>query len=316
MALNVLAYLPAYPPGSLVGAWITTHQFLAGLARRGHRVEVSAYLGGGKLSPWQYELDGVDVFPRRPLSLAGVDVVVSHLGDSQEASKAARAAGTPSVRMAHGLQMAGQILDDDLVVANSQTLADSLVGTARRVVIAPPVWPGEYRTTPGDSVTLVNLSPDKGGYLLWKLAEQLPEVKFLGVRGHYGPQIRRRLPNVEVIDPTPDMAAEVYSRTRVLLMPSKHETYGRTAVEAACSGIPTLASPCPGIVEAMGDHATYAPHGALMSWVMELRRLLDPAEWEKASQSARTRADQLTPAADIERFCDEVEALVPARVAA
>ena len=31
------------------------------------------------------------------------------------------------------------------------------------VVAHPPVWPGDHRVTPGDAVTLINLSPDKGG---------------------------------------------------------------------------------------------------------------------------------------------------------
>lgn len=306
--MRILAHLPLYPPTSLVGAWLSTHQCLAALADRGHQVEVSTYLASGP--PWTYSHEGVDVFPRRPLDLTGIDLVVSHLGDRQEASAAARAAGVPSVRMVHGVPLAGHVLDDDLAVFNSQSLADQVGWAGRQVVVPPPIWPEDYRTTPGDRVTLVNLSPDKGGYHLWKIAERMPHVQFLAVRGGYGPQIRRCLPNVEMIDSTLDITTAVYARTRILLMPSRVETYGRTALEAACSGIPTIAHPTPGLIESLGDAATFVDRSSITSWVAAIDRLFDPAEWLAASRRALARAEQLDPAGDLDRFCTSIESLV------
>src|SRR6202008_4402278 len=107
----------------------------------------------------------------------------------------------------------------------------------RVVVVRPLVRSAEFATEPGDRVTLVNLRPmemspggavmGKGAELFWTLAERMPGVKFLGVRGAYGGQmVRDDLPNVEVLDPVPahEMRDRVFARTRVLLMPSSYES--------------------------------------------------------------------------------------------
>ena len=312
MALRIQARLPLYPPHSRVGAWLTTHEFLSALADRGHDVRVSTYLGGFL---WPYEIDGVQVTRSSSIDLAGADVAVSHLGDDQATSRAARLAGVPSVRMLHGVPTPTDRLADDLVVANSRSLLALSGWSGPSVVAHPPVWPGDHRVTPGDAVTLINLSPDKGGRLLWRLAARMPDVRFLAVRGGYGRQIVRRAPNVEVIDPVQDMRT-VWARTRVLLMPSRFETWGRTAIEAACSGIPTVANPTDGLREALSDGGNWMHRGAIGGWEMAVRQLLDPAGWEEASGRALARVNELDPAADVARVVDAIEALGGARRAA
>src|SRR5690606_19301196 len=113
------------------------------------------------------------------------------------------------------------------------------------VVVRPPVAAAEYATEPGDHVTIVNLFPNKGSALFWRLAERMPDVPFLAVRGGYGHQDIRRVPNVEVVPHLPchRMRDEVYARTKILLMPSEYESWGRVGVEAMCSGIPVIAHP-------------------------------------------------------------------------
>ncbi len=312
MALRIQARLPLYPPHSRVGAWLTTHEFLSALADRGHDVRVSTYLGGFL---WPYEIDGVQVTRSSSIDLAGADVAVSHLGDDQATSRAARLAGVPSVRMLHGVPTPTDRLADDLVVANSRSLLALTGWSGPSVVAHPPVWPGDHRVTPGDAVTLINLSPDKGGRLLWRLAARMPDVRFLAVRGGYGRQIVRRAPNVEVIDPVQDMRT-VWARTRVLLMPSRFETWGRTAIEAACSGIPTVANPTDGLREALGDGGNWMHRGAIGGWELAVRQLLDPAGWIEASGRALARVNELDPAADVARVVDAIEALGGARRAA
>lgn len=312
MALRVHAHLPLYPPHSLVGAWLTTHEFMAAIAGRGHDVRVSTYLGG---FPWPYEIDGVQVSRAQRVDLAGADVAISHLGDDQATSRAARLAGIPSVRMLHGVPGPKDRIADDLVVANSRSLLALSSWSGPAVVAHPPVWPADHRVTPGDAVTLINLSPDKGGRLLWRLAQRMPDVKFLAVRGGYGRQIVRRVPNVEVIDPVQDMRA-VWARTRVLLMPSRFETWGRTAIEAACSGIPTVANPTDGLREALGDAGNWMHRGATGGWELAVRRLLEPAGWAEASGRALARVNELDPAADVARVVDAIEALAAGRLAA
>ena len=93
-------------------------------------------------------------------------------------------------------------------------------------------------------------------------------------------------PNV-TIWPQQEDARQIYRETRLLIMPSKYESYGRVAAEAAISGIPTICADLPGLREAMGGHATYLPLGAPAKlWAAAVERFQDPVTWARASTSA------------------------------
>jgi len=86
----------------------------------------------------------------------------------------------------------------------------------------------------------------------------------------------------------------VLARTRVLLVPSSYESWGRAAVEAMAAGIPVVASPTPGLVEALGaDWPFFAPHTNLDAWERALVELDDPVRYAEASSAALARAEQL-----------------------
>lgn len=315
--MQVLASIPLYPPSSRVGAWLSTHEVLAHLAARGHQVDV--VLSMGEHEP--YVLDGVHVHPRWSglprLARAG-DVIVSHLGDSGNAAGFAAELAKPSVRMVHGaIAHADELLAGTaLAVFNSESLRSEIGWSGRSIVAAPVVRVSEFETTPGDRVTLVNLSENKGGRLFWKLAEILEaEERFLGVKGGYEAQVEGHAPNVELIGSTTRMRDEVYARTRVLLVPSIRESYGRVGLEACCSGIPVIAHPTPGLRESLGDAGLFVDRDDVAGWVEAIGQLADPARWAEASARARARAAELTPDDDLDRVADEIEALagVPAR---
>lgn len=309
--MNVLGFVPLYPPGSRVGAWITTHEYLAGLAARGHTVEV-VVLSCNDLTQTAYHLDGVSVLPRTA-EFSRPDVVVSHVGDWGEGAMFAARMSIPSVRMVHGYaddtveHLDG--LPTALAVFASRALAAETGWTGNQIVAHPPIHPHRYRTEPGRHVTLSNLSAMKGGELFRSVATSLSDVAFLGVKGGWGKQVREMPPNVEVIDPAEDMR-EVFGRTRVLLMPSERESYGRCAVEAACSGIPTIAHPSPGLREAMGDAATWIDRTDLDGWVNAIRSLQDTAAWEAASARASAHAETLAPDETITRVTTAIEEVV------
>ena len=90
-----------------------------------------------------------------------------------------------------------------------------------------PVWQDDYRTTRGDHTTMVNLTASKGCEVFYEMARRRRSDRFLGVLGAYGHQLVRQIPNVEVTGHTGDMRDDVYARTRVLLMPSDYESWGR-----------------------------------------------------------------------------------------
>jgi glycosyltransferase involved in cell wall biosynthesis len=312
--VQVVGVTPLYPP-SLVGSWLSTHLCLRALVSRGHNVTVVASLASGN----RYTLDGVQVIPgRRGRSLATMiskaDVVVSHMGDHTNSHVTAVERRTRSVVMVHGVPIPEHVrrlgdVHPDVMVFNSRSLLDLVNWPGPTVVIRPPVTIQDYRTTPGDKVTLVNVSEAKGGKLFVRLAAALPDVGFLGVRGGYGAQVIRKRPNIEFIPQTPRMRDEVYARTRILVMPSQAETWGRTGVEAMCSGIPVVATPTPGLLESLGDAGVFVERRDLKGWVAAIQRLSDPEEWATASERATARAEELCSEDSAEEFADLIEDL-------
>jgi glycosyltransferase involved in cell wall biosynthesis len=181
------------------------------------------------------------------------------------------------------------------------------------VVVHPPVIAANYATTPGPKVTMVNMTEQKGANVFYGLAYRHPDVDFLAVHGGYGEQIIADLPNVEHQRNTADMRGDVYGKTRILLMPSIYESWGRVAVEAACSGIPTIAHPTPGLKESLNGSGIFADRDIPDQWDAALTTLLDGRKWRKASRLASERATQLDPTPDLARFVASMETLASTR---
>lgn len=309
--MYVRAVVPLYPPFSLVGSWITTHEFLRYMVRRGHRVAVSAYLTGG--STWQ-TVDHDGVLVEKHFRTIGIpDVVVGHAGDDGSAAAIAERFDCPLAVMVHGGdpgKVRRKLAGANVAVFNSASFAAQVGWDGPSIVAHPPVELARYATMPGDRVTLVNLAEDKGGELFWQLAEAMRDVPFLGVLGGYGKQVMYAgHPNVTMQRLTSNMRDDVYGRTRILLMPSQRETWGRVGIEAAASGIPTIARPTPGIVEALGRGAAYVDSDDVAPWVDAIRALLDRAEWKRASAMTRRLVRRHDPAGQLERFAVVVESL-------
>lgn len=94
----------------------------------------------------------------------------------------------------------------------------------------------------GDHITLVNANQNKGVHVFFDLARRMPTRKFLGVLPYYG---EKNLPpspgNIEWV-PFNDDIRSILKRTRILLVPSYYESFGRIAVEAMLNRIPVLYS--------------------------------------------------------------------------
>jgi glycosyltransferase involved in cell wall biosynthesis len=94
----------------------------------------------------------------------------------------------------------------------------------------------------GDCITMVNANQNKGGAQFIALARRMPDRKFLGVTPYYGdPRLPPSPDNIEWV-PFNDDIRVILKRTRVLVMPSYYESFGRIAVEAMYNGIPVIYS--------------------------------------------------------------------------
>ncbi len=315
--MRILAIVHMYPPAHGAGAEWMLHTILRRMVELGHHVAVAC------LHAEEYTLDGVHVRLLGDTSgdaalVADHDLVFTHLDLTKRAVAAARRARRPIVHLVHNdsqLRHFGVRPDPGtLAVFNSQWLAGAYDWwSGESVVCRPHVRVADYRTDPGEYVTLLNLSPAKGAHVFYDMARHLPDHRFLGVLGVYGQQVTRpQSRNMTFQRNTPNVRDDVYARTRVLLMPSSYESWGRVAIEAACSGIPTVAAPTPGLLESLNEAGIYAERGARKAWVEAVRCLDDPDEYRYHSELVRARAVELEAqtGADIDALVARCEALV------
>ncbi|MEH0417797.1 glycosyltransferase family 4 protein [Streptomyces sp. B21-083] len=327
--MQVVARLHAAPPRHNAGAeWMAWSMFRA-LVERGHEVTVWLSRYGEDHEP--YDLDGVKVVPLESrLDFASAvrraGVLVSHLENVPPTAALARGYGKPFVAICHNTflptfrDMASG--GTSLAVFNSQWMAREAelhfvdhpksIRPGASIVVRPPVFAAEYATKPGDRVTLVNTNPDKGGLLFHKLAKRMPDVKFMAVKGSYGEQTDYSdLPNVLEVEHVSghDMREQVYARTRVLLMPSLYESWGRAGCEALASGIPVVAHPTPGLCESLTEGGIFVEREDLDGYEAVIRKLGTASEYRLASKRAKARSAELDPTAELSAWCDAVEGL-------
>jgi glycosyltransferase involved in cell wall biosynthesis len=190
-----------------------------------------------------------------------------------------------------------------LVMFNSISLAGAVGWPGRSIVVRPPVFAEDYRVEQtGTAITLVNLMQSKGAGTFFELARAMPDREFLAVVGAYGLQVTPGdVPNVTFL-PTQTDAREIYRRTRVLLMPSEYESWGRVGIEAAASGIPTIAHPTPGLLESLAGAGTFVDREDLDGWVDAIEGLDLPYRYAWMSLQARRRSEELDPTEDLDRL--------------
>lgn len=326
--LRIVVRVHAMPPDHNAGAEHMLVSMLRPLVERGH--DVSVWLSRYGKSHEVYEYRGIQVVPLEarldfPGAVRRADVLVSHLECVPSTSALARGYSKPVAVICHNTYQptfrhmaAGGTA---LAVYNSQWMraeADLFfaeypksVRPSTELVVRPPVFAEDYATKPGRAITLVNCNPEKGGRVLEALARRMPDQQFLAVRGAYGEQVLPDLPNVEIVEHVDgqDMRERVYGRTKVLLMPSSYESWGRAGCEALASGIPVVAHPTPGLCESLGEAGVFVDRKDIEGYEEVLRKLLTPAEYRLASKRAKTRSAELDPTAELAEWCDAIEGL-------
>lgn len=326
--MRVLAMLHLYPPTGNAGAEWAMHTLLAALVKAGHNVDVLIIEPSAIGEP--YTLDGVRVHPRRgkgdPFEWLLDDgrrpnVIVTHLMNTPRATVLGEMYGIPVVHVLHNdhdNERSWLVRRPNLVVYNSEWVQRSCLDwwndtqtgqPPPGVVVRPPVIAADYATEPGDRITLINLCENKGAPLFWALAKRMPKAQFLAVKGAYGTQIVHDLPNVEVQEHVPgdQMRDKVYARTKILLVPSSYESWGRVAVEAMASGIPVVAHPTPGLLESLSTAGTFCDRDDIDAWEQQIRRLSKHLAYKSASTKALARSQELDPSTDLERWVAAIE---------
>ena len=300
---NLLAFVDGYPPRLVGGAEVMLHCWLRDLQHRGYDVRVATTDEHAPDSAIHEGIPVVRVDARGPGShWQWADLAITQLRETAEATRLGAEARVPVIYLVHAPRAleAHQVTSGPLAVFNAESVSRGSDFEGPRALLHPPVDPNTYRTSAGDRITLVNLGMWKGGNLFWRLARGLPERLFLAKTGGYSQQIipAEIPPNVELVTSTvgrtpEEMRDHVYARTRILLVPSAMETWGRVAIEAASSGIPVIAHPTPGLRESLGDSGIFVDRDDTAGWIAAIRNLDDPAVHADYSHAVRERAEQL-----------------------
>lgn len=297
------------------GAEMMLHQMVKFFQGRGHTVKVLLKQANQYKVESHYVYDNVDVFPPDQYTEISLfqwaDAVFTHLDYSAWSQQLAGMFGKPVFQIIHNDFPREHIIGADrpqFIVYNSNWIKDKLAYPHHSFVLHPPTDYRHYKVVmdPWDNehITLINLDQNKGGEILRNVAQELPNVKFLGVMGSYSEpikigQITQQPDNVKVIQKTTEIR-DVYRQTRILIMPSKYESWGRTATEAMASGIPVIASPTDGLKENCGNAGIFVKdRDDVGEWVKAIEKLDDEKRYRKASQRAIDRSIELDPTQEL-----------------
>jgi len=262
--MRILTHIHAYPPSHNAGAEWMLHSMNKYMVQQGHECHVLTTCSAN------YEIDGVKVFQddfdNNNREWRWCDIGLTHLVRSGKAWNWSEETRKPIVYVMHNsfTNRLVEVKQNFKLIYNTEWIKEDCEKRGYNhpnVVLHPPVWFDDYHTESKNRkyITLINCWNKKGGKVLVDLARMNPDREFLGVLGGYGEQIQdTTLKNLRYVDNTPNIK-QIYAQTRILIMPSVYESYGRTAVEAMCSGIPVVASATPGLKESLGDCGLFAP---------------------------------------------------------
>lgn len=310
--MRILWSIHLYPPYHNCGAEYMAHSLNKYLMTCGHKIRVLLHQGKGNRV---YDFQGVDVFPIQRDSdnhFTNTDIVITHLDYTKWTIGESKRHKKPVIHFVHNSTPYPSILNnpDVYVVYNSEWIKNKLNYPNKSFVLTPPCDWRHYdvNDNPEESeyITLINLDWNKGGTILRELAKRMPQKKFLGVTGSYSAtddgQILNQPGNVKVIPNTSDILP-VYKKTRVLIMPSLFESWGRTATEAMCNGIPVVASATPGLTENCGKAGLYVDNrNDIDAWVRWIERLDDKKFYKQVSKKCKERSRELDPVEKMKEF--------------
>ena len=302
------------------------HQMNRFFQERGHTVKILLKQANIHKIESHYVYDNVDVFPPDQYTEISLfqwaDAVITHLDYAAWSQQLGGMFGKPVFHIIHNDYVRDHLKSADrpqFVIYNSNWIKDKLAYPHHSIVLHPPTDYRHYRVKmdawDNEHITLINLDQNKGGEILREIAKAMPQRKFLGVIGSYSEpikigQVTDQPSNVRIMPKQQDIR-EVYKQTRILIMPSKYESWGRTATEAMASGIPVIASPTDGLKENCGNAGIFVKdRDDVSEWVKAIEKLDDEKRYRKASQKAIDRSIELDPTQELTQMSEWMEGII------
>lgn len=317
--MTLVALSHGYPPLWNMGGEVSLHRTM--IAANGDRFVLTK-------TDEPYEFEGINVKPIdaknvldiktdpmpivEQLKQLDATVVIGQNELSLAAVKAARVVGAASIVNIHtppryGRNLADAMYETDYAIYNTRTSAEQW-GEPKALVVHPPISPLPSKTfTGGDAYTVLSSLINKGVEVVLALAVLYPDKRFIIVRSPAEPthglkDIEERvakLPNVELLPRVaPEEVHKYLKQTRILLVPSRYETYGMSAIEAAGYGIPTVHVDTPHVREGIGDGAILVPPMDVYATAAAIETI--EKNYDLYSLNARKRAEWLHVRQEIE----------------
>jgi len=323
--MTTVALSHGYPPLWNMGGEVSLHRTLTAL--KGKRVvltntEAEYYIDGIQVK----QIDTPDVLDinadsgpiAQQLKELGARAVIGQNELSLAAVKAAQASNAVSIVSVHtppkyGGNIKRAVYHADYAIYNTQAAANKW-NDAQSLVIHPPISPMPSNTsTKGNAYTLLSSLMNKGVQVVLDLAKANADKRFIIVRSPaeatHGlenlEELADKLPNVELLPRvSPDNVYKYLEQTRILLVPSRYETYGMSAIEAAGYGIPSIHVDTPDVREGIGEAAYLIKPLSLEGATKGIKEI--EANYQLYSDKARERAEFIQDRQFIElnRFAD------------
>jgi len=302
---NIVLLTEKFLPTTFAGSELTAYETIKYMRNRGHNViiflktyEVDEY-DGFKI----YKYDETDDFCKS--SIVNSDVVFYQMGNKSEDFNLIKLRNKKTFVFIHLMDQYGWLLQlkvsfPMVIVYNCHTTQDSILTLYDNMRMIPFVSTDKFKglrdvTIKKNVVCLINCNKNKGSVIFNELALKMPDVQFLGIKGAYGDQdlIKVPPPNLHYIDTQKDIRT-VFKQIGILVMPSKNETWGRTAVEAMAAGVPVIHSEAAGLIESVGGAGILCMRNDIDAWEVAIRKLINDRKYrEIIRQNGYARVKEL-----------------------
>jgi len=302
---NIVFMSDSFLPKTFAGSELSAYETLKYMKRRGHNINI--FIKDFTVNEYDgFPIHKFDSHDRYCITtIQNADIVFMQMSNKSEYFNLVQSRNKPTFIFIHVINSYDWLLQHKVkfpitIVYNSHMTQDRVPTFHDNMRMVPYVDTDKFKelrkyTVQNDVVCLINCSSNKGGNLFKTLAYKLSNIQFLGVKGGYGDQIiDESLPsNLKYIENQKDIR-EVFKVVGILIMPSKNETWGRTAVEAMASGVPVIHSDSAGLVECVGGAGILCMRDDEDAWAEAIRRIVgDRAYRERLRQNGFKRVREI-----------------------
>lgn len=266
--MRILTIIQEYPPHRRIGSELYDHDLHQHLQKQGHTVEVIA--ANRREEQWEYE--GIQV---NPTGLKTPDLILTHIDFRQKAHYYRRLNGwtrMPLIGIAHNDQNqtlnAAKLFHWEGLIANSHYLHSLLENNCPKEILIPPTPKPATKPTIGEGILFIGSTKEKGVEVFHEIVKALPHHSFTCVFGGWGAIKEKEAPNLKNL-PHQKNLPPIYKQNKILLLPSRFESWGMVASEAMAYGlIPIYYEDLIGVEENVGPAGISIPRNATTTaWV-------------------------------------------------